>query len=605
MPGDDRPPSGAYRVRVMRSSSSPRPGRASRVFVGTVLAALLLGAGCSVWIGVRGMSAVAHLRAAQATVASAAADLRDPAGAISRLSAASAETSAARALTDDPVWSAAGALPWIGPQLDAIAQTAAAVDDALTTAVPSLGDASALLAPGALRGPDGTIDVARVASAAPEAGEAASGLRAAADRVAALDRAPLLGALASAVASTSTMLDRAATDADALRRATELLPRMLGADAPRSTLLLFQNNAEWRSLGGVVGAVAEVDTDRGRLTLSAQASSADVTAFAHDPVLPLADDVRDLYDTRPARYLQNTTQVPDFAVGAAIAREMWKRTHGTEVDAVVAIDPVALSYLLRATGPVALPSGDELTADDAVPLLLDEAYRRFDDPRDQDAFFQSASGAVFQALAEGRGDATALLDALTRAGAERRILVWNADAADQAVLDGSTLQGALPVSDATRSTIGVYLNDGTGSKMDYYLHPRIAVGWCDVDEATVHVTLRNAAPDPATLPPYVTGAGEYGVPVGDALTGVYVYLPPGAEVLDRRTSSDGGPAPGFAGGTHDGRPVVKWSVQLSPGATGVLDLDVRMPMTPDLEIVSTPTSDPAEIPSAGSCPSSR
>lgn len=589
-------------MRVQRSSPSVPRRRAPAVFAAVVLGVFIVGLGCAVWIGLRGASAVQHLRSAQATVGSATTEVADPAGAIERLGEAAPDTSAARALTGDPVWRGAEILPWIGPQLAAVRTLAASVDDAASTAVLPLRAAAAVLAPGALHTPDGAIDVARIAAARPAAADAATRLRMAVDRIAEIDHEPLLGAVSTAVSSTSAALDRAATAAEALERATTLVPRMLGADGRRSTLLLFQNNAEWRSLGGVVGAVAQVDADAGRLALVAQASSADVTAFVDDPVLPLPDDVRGVFDTRPARYLQNTTQVPDFAVGAAVAREMWRRTHGEEVDAVVALDPVTLSYLLRATGPVTLPTGEVIDGDDAVPLLLDEVYRRFADPREQDAFFQGAAAAVFGALAEGRGDSTALVEALTRAGDERRLLVWNADAADQAVLDGSTLQGALPVSDDTRTTVGVFLNDGTGSKMDYYLHPRTAIGWCADGLATLRVSLRNDAPEPSTLPPYVTGGGEYGVRPGDALTGVYVYLPPGAEVVDRRTSSDGAVAPGFAGGLHDGRAVVKWSVQLSPGQTGVLDLDIRMPTTPRLEILSTPTRDPRETPDVGACP---
>jgi hypothetical protein len=375
---------------------------------------------------------------------------------------------------------------------------------------------------------------------------------------------------------------------------------MLGADGPRSTLVLFQNNAEWRSLGGVVGAVAQLDTLDGRMTLVAQASSADFGDLSAAPVSELAADVRSIYDTRPARYLQNTTQVPDFAVGAPLAREMWRRVHGATVDAVVALDPVTLSYLLRATGPVRLASGDELTVDNAVPLLLDETYRRYLDPREQDAFFQSAAAAVFQALADGRVDPAALVDAVGQAGRERRLLVWNADATEQAVLEGSTLQGALPVSDGTRSTFGVYLNDGTGSKMDYYLHPLVETAWCGSDTASVHVELRSDAPDPASLPAYVTGGGEYDVPIGDALTGVYVYLPPGAQLLERRTTGEDD-ATGFAGGVHDGREVVKWSSRVAPGETARLDLLVRLTATLELDAVATPTRDNSELPRGGEC----
>lgn len=549
----------------------------------------------------RGALAAQHLESAQATVTAATQAADDPATALAMLAPIGADTDAARSLTSDPIWQLAQSLPWVGPQLRAVARTAAAIDDAVTGGLTPLASVAGDLATAALQPTDGVVDVDRLAAAEPAAATAAQTLRRSADEVGAIDRTPLLGRLSRTVAHAADVLDAAADRADALRRATSLVPRMLGADGPRSTLVLFQNNAEWRSVGGVVGAVAQIDASGGRLTLSAQGSSGDFAGLSGAPVASLPADVQDLYGTRPARYIQDTTQVPDFTVGAPLAQEMWRRVHGAKVDAVVAVDPVTLSYLLRATGPVRLPTGDEMTADSAIPLLLHDVYARYPDPAAQDAFFRSASIAVFQALTEGRAAPVALIDAVTRASAERRLLVWNADAATQALLDGTTLQGALPVSDAARTTIGVYLNDGTGSKMDYYLRPRVETAWCGSGTASVHVELRSDAPDPRLLPAYVTGAGTYGIPPGDALTGVYIYLPPGASVVDQRSASDSPIASGFAGGTHDGRTVLKWSVELPPGRSASIDLEIALPETSVLDAVSTPTRDPVEVPGTGVC----
>ena len=104
--------------------------------------------------------------------------------------------------------------------------------------------------------------------------------------------------------------------------------------------------------------------------------------------------------------------MPDFTVGAPLAREMYRLNSGTTVDGVLTVDPVVLSYLLQATGPVSLPTGDTLTAENAVPLLLNEVYFRYEKPADQDAFFAGAAGAVFQALADGQGSASALVTAI-------------------------------------------------------------------------------------------------------------------------------------------------------------------------------------------------
>ena len=231
-----------------------------------------------------------------------------PATAAEALLAVGEDTSAARELTADPVWGLAESLPWMGPQLSAVSDTAVAVDDAVTALAP-LAHASAGLSADALRPVDGVIDVSSLTAAAPAAADAAAALREAADRVAAIDRTPLLGRVAENVSRAGDLLDSAADTADALRRTTALLPGMLGADRQRSTLVLFQNNAEWRSLGGVVGAVAQLDTAQGRMTLTAQSSSADFAATAGTPVAALPDDVQRSYATRHARLLHEANKV--------------------------------------------------------------------------------------------------------------------------------------------------------------------------------------------------------------------------------------------------------------------------------------------------------
>jgi len=250
---------------------------------------------------------------------------------------------------------------------------------------------------------------------------------------------------------------------------------------------------------------------------------------------------------------------------------MWTRKHGVAVDSVIATDPVALSYILRATGPVALPSGDTLTAENAVSLLLNEVYLRYEKTADQDAFFANATSAVFTALTSGAADPAMLLEALALAGNERRLLLWSAHPEEQELLAETTLAGALPETDATTTSFGVFLNDGTGSKMDYYQTVDTTVAWasCAVDAAgtvrgvaALDVTISNDAPaDAANLPAYVTASGWHGVPAGSIRTVGYIYAPEGFDLVGAELSNGGG----FSGGMHEGRRVVSFDVVLAPG----------------------------------------
>lgn len=583
------------------TSAPPHATRtAGRVLAWALAALLLVALAATVWIAVRGALAYGHLRSAEQTAHGLADAVRDPAQAGALVGEISADTRAARELTGDPVWRAAEGVPWVGPQLRAVSTVAAAVDDAASGALTPLASVASTFSIAALRPVDGRIDLSGFAGVQQAASTGADGLASAAGEVEGIDTTGLVGPLRRAVEEVSATLSRAAQTSDALRRAVTLLPAMLGQDGPRDYLVVFQNNAELRSLGGIVGATSLIHTDDGALSMVAQASSGDFTSYA-EPVLDLGPELLSIHDTRPAQWIQNVTQVSDFSVSGALAREMWRRDHGTSVDGMLSLDPVALSYILQATGPVDLPTGDRLTAENAVGLLLNGVYLRYEDPAAQDRFFQAAAAAVFAKLTSAV-DPAALVAALARAGDERRLLIWSAIPGDQAVLAGTTLTGPLPPDDATQRGFGVYLNDGTGSKMDYYARADTTLAWdaCEpgpggtaTGALTLTVTIGNDAPaDAASLPVYITGGGAYGVPPGTAKTVGFVYLPAGAE-LTQATSSDGG---GFGSNFDDGRQVLTFGFELRPGASGTVTVRVRVPTPGAATAVAwvTPTVHPDE-----------
>ncbi|MEV7693733.1 DUF4012 domain-containing protein [Microbacterium sp. NPDC089189] len=570
----------------------PRPARtAGRVTVWVLVALVLLTVAGAVWLGVRGTLAYGHLRAAESAARDLADTVDDPAALAAAIPAVAEDTAAARALTSDPVWQAAETLPWIGDQLRAVSAVTVALDrvagDALSPLVAVASDFSV----DGLRPVDGRIDLTDFPAMHDAASASAAQVSSAMADLDDIDRSALLPPLADAMTELDTLLGTVETAADAVSRATALMPAMLGAEGPRNYLVVFQNNAEWRSLGGIVGAMAMISTEGGSLSLTQQASTADFDPFG-DPVIDIGPELAGLTDQKAARYIQNATQVTSFPVAGQIAQEMWARQFGTRVDGVISLDPVALSYLLRATGPITLPTGDVLSSDNAVSLLLNEVYLRYERPADQDLFFEAAAASVFDALANGAASPGELVGALAGAGEQNRLLIWNADEADQAILDGTNLQGLLPQTDAEQTSFGVYVNDGTGSKMDYYTGLDTGVAWCTDDtgatDATLTVTLRSEAPaDAATLPAYITGNGSFGVEPGITETIAYLYLPEGAELLSSRLTANEGGA-GFRESTDSGRTVLTWATKLAPGETATAQLRARTPMTDALAVRATP-----------------
>jgi len=253
------------------------------------------------------------------------------------------------------------------------------------------------------------------------------------------------------------------------------------------------------------------------------------------------------------------------------------------------MDPIALSYLLEATGPVEV-SGQQLTADNAVSLLLNERYLTEPDAEAQDRFFALAARRVFDALSSGQADPGLLLDGLARAAEEDRALVWSDQDEEQQLLAPTSLSGVLPTDPAPSPSIGVYLNDGTGAKLDYYLDYQVDVRstGCDdrgVQTLEVVVAMQSEAPaNAADLPVSVIGPG-FGTPAGTMRTNVLVYAPTGGEI-GKATMT--GERLISARLEHEGRQVAAQTIDLAPGDERVLTFSLtsgpQQPDRPDVRV---------------------
>ena len=563
------------------SHSAPRRRRGTstwrrRVTLWVGLAVSVLIVAAVAWVGVRGVLAKAELErviplASQVQDQVLSGDGRAAVRSAGELSGRSA---AAVTLTSDPVWRTFEGLPYLGTNLVAVRQLAAAVDDVTREAVVPLAEVAGEVKLVDFRPVGGAINLQPFVDAQPQFDQAESALRAAVSGMDSVETTPTLSVVRSAVGRLAVSLTKASQSVGQVNRAVKLVPEMLGKSGPRNYVLLFQNLAEPRATGGSASALALIHAESGQISLVRQASSGDFPPYEKS-VLELPTDTRGLYGDITGQYIQDVNLTPNFPQSAMLAREMWKRQFGVEADGVISVDPVILGYLLRATGPITLATGDVLTADNAVQLLLTDVYARYADPAEQDAFFAAAAASVFSAVSSGSADPKALIEALALAGSEHRVLVWSAHEKDQALLADTTLAGGLPVSDASATRFGVYLNDATGSKMGVYLDTKVTLGQvtCRKDERPnygVTLTLTNTAPaDAATsLSGYVTGAGIYGVTPGNMKTVVSVYGVPGMQNLG--VTRDGAVV-SYHPATDTTYPVSALSVELAPGESTVLE----------------------------------
>ena len=378
-------------------------------------------------------------------------------------------------------------------------------------------------------------------------------------------------------------------------QAIDLAPAMLGAGEPRTYLVLFTTPSEARGLGGFIGSYAELTADDGQLTLSnfgraqdldAAASQAGARVNGHEAFLRQYG--RFGYEDDGAvgdAAFRNLAMSPDFPTVGAIAADLYAQTTGRQVDGVVAMDPFVVSALLRYVGTIELSTIDlEVNADSLLPyLLLDQYVINEGDTETRVDSLAEAASLTFDALLAGAlPDPITLSRDLGPLTSERRLLVWSADAEEQALLDRVHVAGAIP-DVAGSDGWAVAVSNGGGSKIDHFLQRRASYDTSTDSSgettATLRLELTNNAPAEG-FPPYVIG-NLVGLPSGTSRLYVSFYSPLGltGATLD-------GEATGLTVGEEEGWNVYARFVDIPPGESVTFDVQLAGSVADPTKVVT-------------------
>lgn len=463
----------------------------------------------------------------------------DTAGAQAAAEELTETAASAHEQTSGILWESLEWVPVVGPNLHGVRMATGAVDELASKALlPAAGISIASLRPASggfdLQAIRNIGDIARTAE---EAVETASAM------LADVDRDALLGPVAAGIDRIEKVLEPAgATLAGAMPLINEL-PAILGEGGPRDVLVIFQNNGEVMSGGGTIGSLAQIHLDNGAISIVNQSSASgrDFPTFS-PPVGGVTDEEVGIYGNLFGTYVQALTRSPRFDRTFDIARDMWREAKGVEVDAVISLDTVALSYLLVATGPVTLPNGLEISNANAVGMLLGDLYNTYS-PAEVDLINQMFAGLTLQKLMGGEADIAKLVSVLGLAAEEGRISIWSARESEQALIEGTPLDRRGPTASAGAEAFGVYFIDATPGKMQRYMTQAIDVSQpiCSADgrrHVFVTVTLANTV-DPAAvrgLPEYVTGNGDM-TRKGSMTVETLVFAPPGYSPVRQSTDA--------------------------------------------------------------------
>ena len=516
--------------------------RRSRLVLGGLLLVIALGA----WLGVRGLAAQQHLEQARTELTAARAALTDRQVEPARVAliAAGRETEQARALTGDPVWRLAAALPYAGASLAVGRDVAVAADDIARRVLPGALTAVEAVDADSLRRPDGGVDLALLQAAQPPLTASATTFDAVRAGLARSPRVGVVGPVARARAMFEAQLEELGEPLRDGARSLELAVPLLGGDRPRRFFVLVQQTSEARGTGGLVGGYAVVETDRGKVRVSARGSNADLQSVPV-PVPPGvgADFVR-LYGGLGAFELWGTVNIsPDLPTVARVVNAKWQAQGGGPVDGVIALDATALASILQGGEDIVVADGERIPPEGLEDYLAVGQYVGVVGEEGRSARkdqLEVVASAVTDRIVSGDGSLEPLLRGVAEAVRSGHLRMASDDPALAPLLADADVDGGLPRVPAPVAY--PVLVNATGGKLDYFLERSVSyvAGPCEGSRrrSTVTVELRNEAPADG-LPPFLTirNVGDGVTSSTDSKVTLTVYTTPGAELV--RATVDG------------------------------------------------------------------
>ena len=407
----------------------------------------------------------------------------DFAGAGELAAKTSAAVSDLRAQMQGPLW---GVAEWI-PVLGGDVKTARTLVDVLASLVDGalvpVSQALSAVELDRLIVSDGSsqiqFDVAAIQAMADAVRQAAPVLDEAASAVGGMGETHI-AQLTEAVDTAKEKIAPLAGELDEAAGLLEVLPGLLGSSGERVYGVLAQNNVEIRSTGGLAGQCCRVEVKDGLLSLSEVEGIRNFMNPGDDEAkcVPLTDEEIALYGNTVGYMPANTNCIPDFPRVCDIFSQLWYATNGERVDGFVALDPIFLQMLMGLTQGTQTADGTVLDGESTVRVLMHDTYwRNLDDYGATDVYFTEAASAALDCIMGGvpSMDPKALLQAIKRGIDGGHLLMWASVADEQAVIEGLGASGEVSL-DPAAPQLGVYLNNASWSKFEWYLDVDFSMG---------------------------------------------------------------------------------------------------------------------------------
>ncbi len=355
----------------------------------------------------------------------------------------------------------------------------------------------------------------------------------------------------------------------------DLMQTMFGFDRPKTYLVLFLNNNEYRPGGGFMGSYGVVRVADGKLDIIKIEGSEILDWSAEDA--PLPDPPQPMKDHLGVDkwYFRDANWSPDFAESGRQALTLYLTEGGAEannIDAVIGISTSVLEELLALTGPITV-EGLRFTSDNVQETLEYEVQYGFQDrgrTRAERKDVLASFGAALMDVVPGdavRRPST-YIKTVRRLISEKQIFAWSPTPDIQAIIKAQQADGTL----VQASGDSIHWSDANlgALKTDYAMERNLSYRIAPDGDGYV-----------AELAMSYVHAGKFDWRTTRYLTYARGYMPEGAELLSASlTTADGVraiPTSRVDTGTELGRAWAGYFLRIEPGETQTLTYRYRLP----------------------------
>lgn len=247
------------------------------------------------------------------------------------------------------------------------------------------------------------------------------------------------------------------------------LPDLLGQNGhTRKYLIIAENTAEIRARGGFAGGFGIMTITDGKIDVGDFRGLHECLSQDENSAGATAEEIR-VFGERVDTHHGDHNAIPDFSRVGELYFNIWQFYQEEDIDGAFGLDPVFLQSLLGLVGGIETSRGVTVDGTNAAAILLNQAVYWWS-ARENDAFYAEVAGLAFDKIVDNLGEINLadFLTAVSNAAKDDRCLMWLRDMGAEEAVKAAGFGGELP-HDPAKPQTGIYITDGSVSKLSYYL----------------------------------------------------------------------------------------------------------------------------------------